>query len=120
MTSIARKLFLSGMVLVSAMAIQNAFHRLPPRERPPSTIMTGTTTQVMIDVADRIYAPNAVESQSGARTHTDVDKHTDICHRLRHGGSLVQPHRRECFVVPPIVGSLQLIARVISKPEWLT
>jgi len=58
---------LSGMVLVAAMAIQNAFHRIHLGSAPPSTLMTGTTTQVMIDLADRIYAPKGTESQSGAR-----------------------------------------------------
>lgn len=58
---------LTGMVLVGAMAIQNALHRLHLGSAPPSTLMTGTTTQVMIDVADRIYAPNWTEGRSGAR-----------------------------------------------------
>src|ERR1700685_1794940 len=48
---------LTGMVLVGAMAIQNALHRVHLGSAPPSTIMTGTTTQVMIDLADRIHAP---------------------------------------------------------------
>src|SRR5437667_1797093 len=58
---------LTGMVLVGAMAIQNAFHRVHLGSTPPSTIMTGTTTQVMIDLADRIYEPKGVESQSSSR-----------------------------------------------------
>src|ERR1700722_19269830 len=47
----------TGIVLVAAMAIQNAFHRMHLGTAPPSTLMTGTTTQVMIDLADRIHAP---------------------------------------------------------------
>jgi uncharacterized membrane protein YoaK (UPF0700 family) len=42
---------LTGMVFVSAMAIQNAVHRIYPGSAPPSTLMTGTTTQIMIDLA---------------------------------------------------------------------
>ncbi|MEI9986010.1 MAG: DUF1275 family protein [Aliidongia sp.] len=42
----------TGMVLVSAMAIQNAVHRIHLGSAPPTTLMTGTTTQIMIDVAD--------------------------------------------------------------------
>jgi uncharacterized membrane protein YoaK (UPF0700 family) len=41
-----------GMILVAAMAVQNAFHRAHLAHTPPSTVMTGTTTQVMIDLAD--------------------------------------------------------------------
>ncbi|MDP9810051.1 hypothetical protein J2W42_002912 [Rhizobium tibeticum] len=35
-----------GMTLVSAMAIQNALHRVHLAKSPPSTLMTGTTTQI--------------------------------------------------------------------------
>jgi len=44
----------TGMVLVSAMAIQNAAHRIHLSSAPPTTLMTGTTTQIMIDIADCI------------------------------------------------------------------
>jgi uncharacterized membrane protein YoaK (UPF0700 family) len=52
---------LTGMVLVSAMAIQNAVHRVHLGTAPPTTLMTGTTTQIMIDVADlmRVVSPDA-------------------------------------------------------------
>ncbi|MFC7051811.1 YoaK family protein [Hansschlegelia quercus] len=41
-----------GGALVAAMAIQNAAQRLHLSAFPPTTIMTGTTTQIMIDVAE--------------------------------------------------------------------
>lgn len=44
----------TGLTLVSAMAIQNAMQRIHLATLPPTTIMTGTTTQIMIDVADLI------------------------------------------------------------------
>src|ERR1700754_1631253 len=44
---------LTGMALVAAMAIQNAVHRIYLGNAPPSTLMTGTTTQIMIDLADK-------------------------------------------------------------------
>lgn len=44
----------TGMALVSAMAIQNAAHRTHLGSAPPSTLMTGATTQLMIDLADRL------------------------------------------------------------------
>ena len=43
---------LTGMTLVSAMAVQNAAQRLYLGAMPPTTIMTGNTTQAMIDVVD--------------------------------------------------------------------
>jgi uncharacterized membrane protein YoaK (UPF0700 family) len=45
----------TGLALVAAMAIQNAFQRVHLAKKPPTTVMTGTTTQVMLDVADLIH-----------------------------------------------------------------
>jgi uncharacterized membrane protein YoaK (UPF0700 family) len=44
-----------GMLLVAAMAIQNAAHRVYLAQAPPSTIMTGSTTQIMLDLADMAH-----------------------------------------------------------------
>lgn len=99
---------LSGMVLVAAMAIQNAFHRVHLPSAPPSTIMTGTTTQVMIDLADRIYTPNRIESQSRARL---VRMSTNILFFAIGCSAAAVLYSRvgmKCFVVPPILGCLQL------------
>jgi uncharacterized membrane protein YoaK (UPF0700 family) len=41
-----------GLTLVAAMALQNAAHRAYLAHTPPSTIMTGTTTQIMLDLAE--------------------------------------------------------------------
>ena len=42
----------TGLVIVAAMAIQNAAHRIHMPSEAPSTLMTGTTTQIMLDVVD--------------------------------------------------------------------
>lgn len=42
----------TGMTLVAAMALQNAIHRVHLAKSPPSTLMTGTSTQMMLDIAD--------------------------------------------------------------------
>ncbi|MFK4727328.1 hypothetical protein ABIE89_008428 [Bradyrhizobium niftali] len=64
---------ITGMVFVSAMAIQNAVHRVYLGSAPPSTLMTGTTTQIMIDLADIIVRgddgrPAGAQSGKMART----------------------------------------------------
>ena len=41
-----------GLALVAAMAIQNAIHRIHMGALPPTTVMTGNTIQVMIDLSD--------------------------------------------------------------------
>jgi uncharacterized membrane protein YoaK (UPF0700 family) len=103
---------LTGMVLVAAMAIQNALHRLYLGTAPPSTLMTGTTTTVMIDIADRIFAPRGTESQPRARL---VQMSTNILVFAIGCGAAALLYSRvgvKSLVVPPIVGSLQLIVRL--------
>jgi uncharacterized membrane protein YoaK (UPF0700 family) len=106
---------LTGMVLVGAMAIQNAFHRVHLPSVPPSTIMTGTTTQVMIDLADRIHAPSGTEYQSVARRLVQMSR-SMLCFALGCGAAalLYNCVGIKCFVVPPIVGSVSLIVRLIG------
>jgi len=59
----------TGMVLVSAMAIQNAVHRIHLSSAPPTTLMTGTTTQIMIDVADLMLGgPPEAQADPVAKT----------------------------------------------------
>ena len=43
--------FSVGMLLVAAMAIQNAMHRIHWVKESPTTVMTGSTTQLMLDLA---------------------------------------------------------------------
>jgi uncharacterized membrane protein YoaK (UPF0700 family) len=58
---------LTGMTLVSAMAIQNTASRIHLASAPPTTLMTGTTTQIMIDLAGMITGAPEEESRT-ART----------------------------------------------------
>jgi uncharacterized membrane protein YoaK (UPF0700 family) len=107
---------LTGMILVGAMAIQNAFHRVHFGSTPPSTIMTGTTTQVMIDLGDRIYGPKETDAQSSSRL---LQMSTTVVLFATGCGAAALLYRFfgvKCFVVPPIVGGLQLIVRLIV---WL-
>lgn len=46
---------LTDMILVAAMAIQNAMHRAHLASAPPSTVMTSTTTQIMLDLGDLVH-----------------------------------------------------------------
>ncbi len=108
---------LTGMVLVSAMAIQNAAHRIHLGSAPPSTLMTGTTTQVMLDLADRVYTPRGVESPSGARL---VRMSINILVFAIGCGTAALLYSRIgvwCFMVPPIVAGLQLIVVLSGRPQ---
>lgn len=104
-----------GLTLASAMAIQNAIHRIHMATEPPTTLMTGTTTQIMIDIADLI---------SGAAG----DNRPILVARLRRlsanvisfaiGCGLAAAAWKEygnwCFALPPI---LALITPFLSPAE---
>jgi uncharacterized membrane protein YoaK (UPF0700 family) len=55
------------------MAIQNAAHRAHLPHAPPSTIMTGTTTQIMLDLADMAHG---VRPEVAASTRTRFKRMT--------------------------------------------
>ena len=94
------------------MAIQNAFHRVHLGSAPPSTIMTGTTTQVMIDLADRIHGPKETDDRASSRLTRMLT--TILIFAIGCGAAalLYSLFNVKCFVVPPLVGSLQLIVRL--------
>jgi uncharacterized membrane protein YoaK (UPF0700 family) len=105
---------LTGMVLVAAMAIQNAVHRVHLGSDPPSTLMTGTTTQVMLDLADRIYARTGETAKPTTRL---VRMSTNIVVFAIGCGAAALLYVRLgawCFVVPPVLAILSLILRLIE------
>jgi uncharacterized membrane protein YoaK (UPF0700 family) len=78
----------TGMLLVAAMAIQNAAHRIYFAQLPPTTMMTDTTTQIMIDVADLLQGFCAGGSHAGqdkVAAHGCHRRH--ICGRMWRGGT---------------------------------
>jgi uncharacterized membrane protein YoaK (UPF0700 family) len=48
----------TGFAGVAAMAVQNAVHRIHLGTLPPSTLMTGNTTQVVLDAVDLMRGAN--------------------------------------------------------------
>lgn len=45
----------TGMLLVAGMAVQNATHKLHLTHSPPTTLMTGSTTQAMLDFGSLLF-----------------------------------------------------------------
>jgi uncharacterized membrane protein YoaK (UPF0700 family) len=99
-----------GMTLVTAMAIQNGLHRAHLSKLPPTTLMTGTTTQIMIDLADLM---------SGTAT----DHVHEVKNRLKRmatslfsfaigcaaGALAFVASPTWCFVVPPVLVGLSFL-----------
>lgn len=107
---------LTGMVLVAAMAIQNAVHRVHLGSAPPSTVMTGTTTQVMLDIADTIYPRQGAEQP----TSRLIQMSTSVVVFATGCGIAALLYARFgvwCFVVPPVVGLVSLIVRFLESSK---
>jgi uncharacterized membrane protein YoaK (UPF0700 family) len=84
---------------------------------PPSTLMTGTTTQIMIDLADRIYMRMGESAQSPSRL---VRMSTNILVFAIGCGAAALLYARFnvwCFVLPPIVAILSLTVRLAGSSK---
>lgn len=105
----------TGMVLVAAMALQNAAHRIHLTSAPPSTLMTGTTTQIMIDLADLSGRRATVREKAAARQR--LAKMTLSAALFAAGCAsaalLYATVNVWCFAVPPALGLLAVFA---SRP----
>lgn len=60
---------MTGMTLVSAMALQNALHRTHLKDLPPSTMVTGTVTQILPPDPGGCHGPVAAPCGNGSRRH---------------------------------------------------
>lgn len=58
---------ITGIVGVMAMSIQNAVQRIHLASEPPTTILTGTTTQFAIDLADRLSGRASLVSDAARK-----------------------------------------------------
>ncbi|HEY6453075.1 MAG TPA: DUF1275 family protein [Steroidobacteraceae bacterium] len=95
----------TGLTLVAAMAVQNAVHRIHLGTTPPNTIMTGNTTQLMIDLADLARRPAAAARAPirarALRLTGSIAAFAAGC----AGAALLYDHVGIwCFTVPPLVG----------------
>ena len=105
---------LTGMLLVAAMAVQNALHRIHLGSVPPSTLMTGTTTQIMIEVADRIYSAPAIQNRTGSKLGPMSLNVLVFALGCGTAALLFLKLGVWCFIVPPLLGLLALALRLIN------
>jgi uncharacterized membrane protein YoaK (UPF0700 family) len=101
----------TGLTLVAAMAIQNAVQRIHLGNAPPSTVMTGTTTQLMLDIAD-MFGPAATKDVARARI---ARLSLSVIAFALGCGSAAFLYLRTgvyCFLVPPVLGASTLFFRL--------
>lgn len=101
-----------GMTLVAAMAMQNAAHRAHLAHTPPSTIMTGTTTQIMLDLAEMLHG---VRPEVAAIIRARLKRLTLTVVVFAAGcgfAALLYAQLRDwCFCVLPVLGICTLMLR---------
>lgn len=99
----------TGMVLVSAMAIQNAAQRIHMGSTPPTTIMTGTTTQIMIDIGDVLHTRRVVSPEARAAVRERLKKMSTAVLVFALGcaaGALLYSQLHTwCFAIPPLLAA---------------
>lgn len=97
----------TGLTFVVALAIQNAVSRVHLSHAPPTTLMTGTTTQIMLDLADKWHGVKgeqklAINSRL-ARMLMSVCAFAIGC---AGGALLFDLINVKCFVVLPLIALL--------------
>jgi uncharacterized membrane protein YoaK (UPF0700 family) len=96
---------LTGQLLVAGMAVQNAVHRVHLGDVPPSTVMTGTTTQLMIDIADWFrHIPHEVKQPIAARIRRYGTATGAFVTGCAAGALLFAKTGMWCFLVPLLLG----------------
>jgi uncharacterized membrane protein YoaK (UPF0700 family) len=101
----------TGMTLVAGMAVQNAIHRVFFPKSPPTTLMTGSTTQIMMDIGDLLRGELRPEVRSATWTHC-IGLAKSVCiFALGCGASALIYSRMgtAVFVVPPVIAALAFL-----------
>jgi uncharacterized membrane protein YoaK (UPF0700 family) len=109
-------LILTGMLLVIAMAIQNAAHRIYLASAPPSTLMTGTTTQIMIDIVD-VLSLDSSEARQTALARLGRFVPAVIAFAIGCGAAafFYITFQMWCFLLPPFAALLGIAAHAANK-----
>jgi uncharacterized membrane protein YoaK (UPF0700 family) len=105
----------TGMTLVAAMAVQNAVQRLHLGSAPPTTLMTGNTTQVVIDAVDLLRgAPDATTARGRlSRMTGNIAAFAIGC---AAAALLFAFAGVWCFAVPPLIGLAAVLLRAEFPP----
>ena len=94
----------TGLTLVMAMAIQNAVQKVHLINAPPTTMMTGTTTQIMLDVADLLHGVSGEQRAQAKERLSRMIVSLAVFGMGCAGGALAYAWLGVwCFAVPPLL-----------------
>lgn len=102
------------------MAIQNAVHRIHFGKAPPSTLMTGTSTQIMLDIADLLTRrlPPKDHGEALARLAKMVTTVLVFAVGCAMAAMLYIAAGMWVFLAPPLVALIPIVApRLATVPE---
>ncbi|PZV34956.1 DUF1275 family protein [Mesorhizobium kowhaii] len=99
-----------GITLVTAMAIQNTLHRAHLSKLPPTTLMTSTTTQIMIDLAE-LMSGTAAEHGREVKERLKRMATSLLSFAIGCAAAAVAfvASPTWCFVVPPVLVALSFL-----------
>lgn len=106
----------AGVILVAAMALQNAAQRMFLTSVPPTTLMTGTTTQVMIDVTDLMHEISDDNRKAAVgRLRKMIPVIAVFALGCGLAAAIYMAAGMWCFVIPPVVSVASYIVLLISQ-----
>jgi uncharacterized membrane protein YoaK (UPF0700 family) len=103
----------TGMTGVAAMAIQNALQRIHLSHLPPTTLMTGNTTQIVIGLVD--FAVGRPEPATNARLVRNLLSVAALAAGCAFGAALFGYLGMLAFVAPPLIALYALAALLASQ-----
>ena len=106
---------LTGLTLVAAMAIQNAAHRVHLSSFPPTNLMTGTTTQIMIDVADSMLGAAEGKAVRRSRLARMLPAVAAFAMGCAAAALLYAKLNVWAFALPPLIGAMTLLPQVATS-----
>jgi uncharacterized membrane protein YoaK (UPF0700 family) len=104
----ARPAIITGMILVCAMAVQNAMHRAHLANFPPSTLMTGNTTQAVLDLVDMMW-PGADRATTWIHLRRLVLSVAGFAVGCAAAALLFWLTGVWCFVMPPVLAAAAFV-----------
>jgi uncharacterized membrane protein YoaK (UPF0700 family) len=111
-------LLATGMTLVCAMAIQNAAARVHLASAPPTTLMTGTTTQIMLDLAELLRGqPDDTARGTRARLKRLSASVAAFALGCALGALMLALVGDWCFLLAPVIGLLAFVTPEIGQEQ---
>ncbi len=108
---------LTGFAGIAAMAVQNAVHRVHLTNLPPTTLMTGSTTQATIDAIDLLTGTDP-DNAAAIRTRVGRLSLSILCFAAGCAASALLYWLAGfwCLAVPVVVGATAAIMRADATP----